>query len=208
MSGFGRTNAVLASDLASAPFDPAYLLFSGGVWIYAPPPAGGILNNYSAIANPGVNDDSGAGYSVGSEWIDTITGAVFKNVDASVGAAVWEQINLTGAANEEAVSVDFAYNDVTPVVLTTLNAGDKVIISEIKTTLVFDDAASFVRLGIPASPDLLMAATDSKVSRIGTYSSQQNKDILVGTTLQLIISPGASTQGTGQVIVTIRRALS
>jgi hypothetical protein len=186
MSGFGRTSAVLASDLASAPFDPAYLLFSGGVWIYAPPPAGGILNNYSAIANPGVNDDSGAGYSVGSEWIDTIT----------------------GAANEEAVSVDFAYNDVTPVVLTTLNAGDKVIISEIKTTLVFDDAASFVRLGIPASPDLLMAATDSKVSRIGTYSSQQNKDILVGTTLQLIISPGASTQGTGQVIVTIRRALS
>tara|TARA_R110000824_G_scaffold264052_1_gene452843 strand:+ start:204 stop:824 length:621 start_codon:yes stop_codon:yes gene_type:complete len=206
MSGFGRTSSVLASDLASAPFDPAYLLFSGGVWIYAPPPAGGILNNYSAIANPGVNDDSGAGYSVGSEWINTITGAVFKNVDASAGAAVWEQINLTGAANEEAVTVDFAYNDISPVVVATLNAGDKVIISEIKTTLAFNDAAAFVRLGTPASPDLLMGASDSKVTRTGTYSSQQNQDILAGTNLQLIISPGAATVGTGQVIVTIRRA--
>lgn len=206
MSGFGRRTLITVTDIADAPFDPAYLLFSGGTWIYAPPPAGGILNNYAAISDPTVGDDSGLGYSVGSEWINTVTGAVFKCVDATLGAAVWEQINLTGAANEEAICVTFNYNDLSPVVLTTLNAGDKVIISEIKISTPFDDVASFVRLGTPASPDLLMRAIDSKTSRIGTYSSQQNEDIAVGTTLQLIISPGTSTQGVGQVIVTIRRA--
>lgn len=45
--------------------------------------------NLSAIVDPGVNDDSSAGYAVGSQWINTLSSTVFTCTDASVGAAVW-----------------------------------------------------------------------------------------------------------------------
>lgn len=120
---------------------------------------------------------------------------------------LWVITPIPGAASgiEQAFAVDFDYNTPSPLNIGAVANGDKVIISEIKTTVAFDDVASFVRLGTPALPDLLMAATDSKVSRLGTYSSNQNEDISVATNLQLIISPGASTLGSGQVIVSIRR---
>lgn len=50
-------------------------------------------NNLSASAAPTANDDSGDGYAVGSVWIDTTNDDVYQCVDASVGAAVWEQLN-------------------------------------------------------------------------------------------------------------------
>lgn len=49
-------------------------------------------NNYSAITDPTVNDDSGDGYGVGSKWINTLTKAQFACVDTTVGAAVWLRI--------------------------------------------------------------------------------------------------------------------
>lgn len=46
-------------------------------------------NNWTS-SDPGVGDDSDDGYSIGSVWFNTSTGAVKKCTDASVGAAVWE----------------------------------------------------------------------------------------------------------------------
>lgn len=51
----------------------------------------GLLEKISAAVAPGVNDDAGAGYSVGSEWTDTAHAATYKCVDSTVGAAVWKQ---------------------------------------------------------------------------------------------------------------------
>ena len=51
------------------------------------------LSNYSAVADPTVNDDSGSGYSVGSTWINTSTTETFTCTDASVGAAVWSSLS-------------------------------------------------------------------------------------------------------------------
>jgi hypothetical protein len=51
-----------------------------------------IRKDYIGTAAPTVNDDVDAGYSVGSEWIDTDASAgarFFKCVDVSEGAAVW-----------------------------------------------------------------------------------------------------------------------
>ena len=50
---------------------------------------GGVLNNYAATNAPAVDDDDGDGYEVGSSWVDTTTGKVYRCVDASTGAAVW-----------------------------------------------------------------------------------------------------------------------
>lgn len=55
-------------------------------------------NNYSASAAPGTGDDEDDGYSVGSEWIitgagDATDGDIYKCVDPSAGAAVWQLVH-------------------------------------------------------------------------------------------------------------------
>ena len=60
------------------------------------PGAGGLQNNYAATTAPTVTDDSGAGYAVGSEWIDVTNDNSYVCADASVGAAVWLQTNGAG----------------------------------------------------------------------------------------------------------------
>lgn len=51
------------------------------------------LDNYTATADPTVNDDANDGYSAGSQWINTSTGDRFSCTSATVGAAVWTQIS-------------------------------------------------------------------------------------------------------------------
>lgn len=45
--------------------------------------------NLNASANPGPTDDTAAGYSVGSRWINTAGDSNWTCVDATTGAAVW-----------------------------------------------------------------------------------------------------------------------
>ena len=62
-------------------------------------------NNFSATTDPTANDDSGDGYSVGSQWLNTNTGDRFLCSNASVGAAVWQDV--TGIAPEDLGSMAF-----------------------------------------------------------------------------------------------------
>jgi len=55
-------------------------------------------NNYTASAAPLVTDDSASGYAVGSRWIDTTNDNSYECVDASAGAAVWNQLNGGGSS--------------------------------------------------------------------------------------------------------------
>jgi hypothetical protein len=56
-----------------------------------------VKNNYSATSAPTAGDDSGDGYSVGSIWIDVSADDAYICLDASSGAAIWEQIDGAGA---------------------------------------------------------------------------------------------------------------
>ena len=49
-------------------------------------------HNWNASAAPTVNDDSNAGYVVGSLWLDTTNDKAYIAVDVTVGAAIWKQI--------------------------------------------------------------------------------------------------------------------
>ena len=54
-----------------------------------------IRKDYEGTAAPTDDDDDTKGYAVGSEWIDTDADAgarVFKCIDASEGAAVWQAL--------------------------------------------------------------------------------------------------------------------
>ena len=46
-------------------------------------------NYLTATANPTVNDDNSDGYTVGSMWLNTSTGAMYICTDSTVGAAKW-----------------------------------------------------------------------------------------------------------------------
>ncbi|MFA6290302.1 MAG: hypothetical protein WC637_00900 [Victivallales bacterium] len=48
------------------------------------------LNKLDATIPPAKNNDSSAGYSVGSRWIDTAHGRNYTCIAADVGAAVWQ----------------------------------------------------------------------------------------------------------------------
>lgn len=50
------------------------------------------LSTYVQTSAPTANDDSDDGYGVGSRWFDIANDAIYECVDASVGAAVWQQI--------------------------------------------------------------------------------------------------------------------
>lgn len=57
-------------------------------------------NNFSASVAPTVTDDSSAGYSVGSIWIDTTADELYICVDSTVGSAVWK---IGGIDNSQSI---------------------------------------------------------------------------------------------------------
>lgn len=71
--------------------DIAYLCLDGtdgaAIWRRITQP----LSNYAAAVAPAVTDDSGDGYSVGSNWYDTTADDAYVCLDATVGAAVWKK---------------------------------------------------------------------------------------------------------------------
>jgi len=69
----------------------------------------GIQDNLNATVAPTVNDDSSAGYAVGSKWIDTTADEAYVCLDASAGAAVWQI--LTGDEKDNITTTDPTVND-------------------------------------------------------------------------------------------------
>lgn len=58
------------------------------------------LNKFDATTAPGVGDDSGDGYSIGSRWIDTTADEAYVCLDATLGAAVWVKTTFNTAAEQ------------------------------------------------------------------------------------------------------------
>lgn len=50
-------------------------------------------HNFGASVAPGVGDDTGDGYAVGSWWFDTANGNAYVCTDAALGAAVWRTVS-------------------------------------------------------------------------------------------------------------------
>jgi len=55
-----------------------------------------VKSNLTAIVAPTINEDSGNGYAVGSMWVDVTGDKIYFCLDASVGAAVWQEVGSGG----------------------------------------------------------------------------------------------------------------
>lgn len=66
------------------------------------------LNNVAVAAvNPTFSDDSSLDYTVGSMWVNAATGGTFICVDASIGAAIWNQTSgSAGTLNNISATID------------------------------------------------------------------------------------------------------
>ena len=58
-----------------------------------------VKSNLSASVAPSANDDSSAGYSPGSLWIDVLAGKVYHCVDDSAAAAVWRRADISSTSD-------------------------------------------------------------------------------------------------------------
>jgi hypothetical protein len=64
-----------------------------------------IKTNLNAVTAPGVNDDSSAGYGLFSVWLDVTGDKIYFCLDASVGAAVWQEVGSGGGGGGLTASV-------------------------------------------------------------------------------------------------------
>lgn len=115
-------------------------------------------------------------------------------------------IGPVAESNLDSAYAQFSFDSFSPFILSNLSAGDIVVDCEIRIDVSFDDPLSTIRVGTPLSPSGVMSADKSNPGFVSTYGNDENYFASVSETLQMIISPGASTQGSGYVLATIRRA--
>ena len=65
-----------------------------------------LKNNLAASTNPGVSDDSTAGYAVGSKWINTTSDEAFICLDSTGAAAVWSSMTTTDAVDAQDLVIE------------------------------------------------------------------------------------------------------
>jgi hypothetical protein len=92
-------------------------------------------SNYTAIADPTVNDDESAGYFVGSRWLNTATNTEFICSDNTTGAAVWVNPVATSAS---IYNLEITTTDATPTELLIGGAGGSRLTIPADSAIMFE----------------------------------------------------------------------
>lgn len=165
-------------------------------------------HNYSATMPPSASNDEDQGYSVGSEWIDTVTGNIYKCVDATNGSAQWTALggSASVSGNEEAIKAEYDFSSPSPVIVGNLNIGDIILNTELEVDTEFDDPAATLAVGTIAVPGRFLGINENQPSVAKTYANPANFSITAAEQCRLTVNPGVSTQGAGRVVLTVRRA--
>lgn len=139
----------------------------------------------------------------------TVKGDIFvRNATASTRLPIGTDGQVLIADSAEAtglrwvdrntVEVRFDFGDATPKPIVTVPANRVVRAASINILTAFDDAAATLELG---TPDDLMEATDSAPSMLGTYGTEPSVQYGIDTLVELTITAGTSTQGSGLVTI-------
>jgi len=67
-----------------------------------------ILDKLDATAAPTANDDSGDGYSIGSKWADVTNDKIYFCVDATLTAAIWQEVGDATIADNSITNAKLA----------------------------------------------------------------------------------------------------
>jgi hypothetical protein len=104
------------------------------------------------------------------------------------------------------LSVAFAFNTASPLILVPVFAGGIMARAQIQITTAFNDPAATLLVGTSANPSLVMTAADSVPSVVNSYdvSTMVTFPGPGADKLQLTINPGTSTQGAGILYYELR----
>lgn len=169
-------------------------------------------SNLAASTAPGVTDDSAAGYSVSSPWIDITADKWYICVDATVGAAVWDSTSVGGSG---------AFSDASdPVVLNTTTKDVVVGAAQISSAkLSVDGDADQVQLAVQAHSSQTANLAEwqdssgtlfAKVTAAGDFSNQQGTknekfgdtaEVNAAVAKQTVVGFNATTTGGSSVAV-------
>ncbi|NRA75124.1 MAG: hypothetical protein HRU16_04215 [Planctomycetes bacterium] len=126
-----------------------------------------IKHNLTALVPPGVGDDDAAGYSVGSNWIDTVGGSAYQCLDDATGAANWSKSGPSAIPTGNTLWVD------------PINGDDGTAVSGSMAT-----PGQFLTIGAALAA---AAGGDSVIVRPGTYAES---GLTVPTDVSLISEGG------------------
>ena len=97
----------------------------------------------------------------------------------------------------------FAYGDTSPLRIGSIPAGKRVLRCHVKVETTFDGAAPTLSVGDAGSVGRLQATTDNAPGTADVYSSTPMHRYAAATNVNVYITPDASTQGAGVVILEI-----
>ena len=106
----------------------------------------------------------------------------------------------------EVVEVPFAFNTASPLIITTVLAGQKVLSLEVEIIVAFDDPASFLKLGTLADLEKLLVQGYSYPAKKAVYANKADCKFTIDEMVFLTIAPAASTIGNGTVQLKINRS--
>lgn len=205
----GTNQQVLAANSATA---------TGLEWTTLTPASvglGNVLNtkvNYTATTNPSASDDSSAGYTVGSTWINTTTDTEYTLVDATVGAAIWSpttfttvvagsnKISVVNSPLTNSVTVDVVPANINVTTLAGLPAGDLVGTTAAQTLSnknLVDASTTFVNNidntkhmvfslgGLPTASSVVLSVPPASTTVAGTDSVQTLTNKTFGDNLNM-----------------------
>jgi hypothetical protein len=112
-----------------------------------------------------------------------------------------------GSANVVSTVLPFTYDTPSPLFITPILGGQTVLRAAVIIITPFDDPSAALKLGTPFSPALLLSSISNPPGILPTEVGQYETDALASfasaDTLQLVIQPGASTQGVGVVFLEV-----
>lgn len=141
---------------------------------------------------------------VGEQYFDTV--AKIQWVAYGLTNTSWT--NITGGSGASAAFeyTTFDYTTTSPLDFGLLNPGDVVVLSDVIVEVPFDDPTAILTLGQASNTGNILDSTSIDPTTSGTYNSIQAFPISGADAIRLQVVPGTSTQGSGIVVVSIRRA--
>ena len=111
-----------------------------------------------------------------------------------------------GADGSGAIEMPFGYGDATPRLITTVPAGKFVYEVDLIITTAFNGVGAALAVGDAGIADRLLAIAENAPGTLGTYTTHPNVAYLVGTAVNLTITPGAgASQGAGIVRLIVQQ---
>ncbi len=105
-----------------------------------------------------------------------------------------------GSGNVE--SPVLAFNDLSPIILTTLQANDKILKAIVWITEAFDGSGASVTVGTDADNDLIVADSNIDVTQVGSYEVMPLFTATGATEIKVFLTPGTLAT-TGGVFISL-----